>query len=94
MRGLTATSSSGMVGNAVDTGDTERMVSALVVSMLVLLAALGYLVERRGHRQGARATASVLEQNRNACAASYLRDSIATSLVHDPHHPGYSGRRR
>ncbi|MDT4979938.1 MAG: hypothetical protein QOG07_1817, partial [Pseudonocardiales bacterium] len=36
----------------------------------------------------------LLEQKRNACAASYLRESIATSLVHEPHHPGYSGRRR
>jgi peptidoglycan/LPS O-acetylase OafA/YrhL len=72
------------------------MVPTVVLGVLVLLAAIVfYLIERRGHRQGARATTSVLvEQKRNACAASYLRESIATSLVHEPHHPGYSGRRR
>jgi hypothetical protein len=71
------------------------MVPALVVSVLLLLAAIGYLIARRGHREVARPTTSaLLEQKRNACAASYLRESIATSLVHEPHHPGYSGRRR
>jgi hypothetical protein len=71
------------------------MVPTVVVGVLVLLAAIAYSLERHGHRQGARATTSVLlEQQRNACAASYLRESIATSLVHEPHHPGYSGRRR
>lgn len=69
------------------------MVPMAVVGVLVLLAATGYLIER--HRQSGRPTASILlEQKRNACAASYLCESIATSLVHEPHHPGYSGRRR
>ncbi|MEP7019349.1 MAG: hypothetical protein ABI808_01765 [Pseudonocardiales bacterium] len=71
------------------------MVPGLVVSVLVLLVVLAYLLERHGHRQSAQPAASVLtEQKRNPCAASYLRESIATSLVHDAHHPGYSGRRR
>lgn len=71
------------------------MLAALVVSVLVLLAAFGYLIERHGQRQGARATTSVpIDQTRRGCAASYLRDSIATAMVHDEHHPGFSGRRR
>jgi hypothetical protein len=77
------------------------MVPALVVGVLALLAAFGCLIERRSHRQGAQARTSVLlEQERTAWAASYLCESItsaiaiAIALVHDPHHPGYSGRRR
>jgi hypothetical protein len=72
------------------------MVPTVVLGVLVLLAAIGfYLIERHGHRQAARATRSVpVEQLRNPCAASYLRESIATSLVHEPNHPGYFGRRR
>jgi hypothetical protein len=84
-----------MLGNTVDTRDTEHMVPTVVLSALVLLAAIGYLVERHGHRPGVQARPAMLvEQKRNACAASYLRESITNSLVHDPHHPGYSGRRR
>jgi hypothetical protein len=70
------------------------MVPTVVVSVLVLLAAVAYVIERHGHRSGARAATPVLlEPNRNACAASYLRESIANSLVHEPRHPGYPGRR-
>jgi hypothetical protein len=68
----------------------------VVLGALVLLAALGcYLIERHGHRRAARATTVVpLDQLRNPCAASYLHESIATALVHEPNHPGYFGRRR
>ncbi|PZS33035.1 MAG: hypothetical protein DLM58_08670 [Pseudonocardiales bacterium] len=71
------------------------MLPVLVLSALVLLVAFGYLIERQGYRHRAQPEApALLEQKHKACAASYLRESIATSLVHDPHHPGYSGRRR
>lgn len=71
------------------------MVPVVVVGALVLIAAVGYLSARHGNRQGARATRTgPLEQLRRPCAASYLRESITTSLVHEPNHPGYFGRRR
>lgn len=83
-----------MVGNVVDSGDTEPMLAAVVACALALLVAIGFLIERHGRGHASATTSVLLEQQRNACAASYLRESITASLVTDDHHPGHSGRRR